>query len=175
MLEQLMPARRQFAADDPIFALHAEALARKAAGAAVVNATLGALADDAGELVVLATVMAAWAELTPPEVAHYAPIAGDPGFLRALVGRHWPGLDAGAGCASIVNPASISPAGSGKIRIASERRRIGIEILPERLVNSPCEANSVSPGGLGTGDWPGLARIAHSQDGYGFDSYQGTT
>ena len=110
MLEQLMPARRQFAADDPIFALHAEALARKAAGAAVVNATLGALADDAGELVVLATVMAAWAELTPPEVAHYAPIAGDPGFLRALVGRHWPGLDAGAGCAT--------PGGSGALALS---------------------------------------------------------
>ncbi len=44
MLEHLIPARRQFPADDPIFTLNAEAQKRKAAGEDVLNATLGALA-----------------------------------------------------------------------------------------------------------------------------------
>jgi len=112
MLEHLIPARRRFPADDPIFSLNAEAQARKAAGEPVLNATMGALADDAGELVILDTVMQLWRELTPAEVAPYAPIAGDPGFLRALVRRHWPKLDGfGAGCAT--------PGGSGALALSA--------------------------------------------------------
>jgi aspartate/tyrosine/aromatic aminotransferase len=111
MLEQLIPARRQFPVDDPIFALNAEAQKRRAAGEDTLNATLGALADDAGKLVLLETVMDMYRELTPMEVAPYAPIAGDPAFLRALVRRHWPKLEGfGTGCAT--------PGGSGALALS---------------------------------------------------------
>ena len=103
MTEQLIPSRRAFPSDDPIFALNAEAQAFKAAGGSVLNATVGALLDDAGQLVVLETVMDLWRELTALEVAPYAPIAGDPAYLKALVQRHWPAAtQAGAACATPV-------------------------------------------------------------------------
>jgi aspartate/tyrosine/aromatic aminotransferase len=112
MLEQLIPSRRNFTTADPIFSLNAEAQDRAAAGEDVVNATLGALVDDAGQLVLLETVRELWAELTPAEALPYAPIAGDPGFLRALVARHWPDLDPpGTGCAT--------PGGSGALAMSA--------------------------------------------------------
>ena len=111
MTDQLIPTRRAFPADDPIFALNAQAQARKAAGESILNATVGALLDDAGQLVVLESVMDLWRELTALEVAPYAPIAGDPAFLRALVKRHWPQLKAaGAACAT--------PGGSGALALS---------------------------------------------------------
>ena len=45
MNQHLVPGRRGRPADDPIFALNAEANARKAKGESIVNATLGALLD----------------------------------------------------------------------------------------------------------------------------------
>jgi len=111
MTQQLIPTRRAFPADDPIFALNAEAQARRAAGEPILNATVGALLDDAGQLVVLDSVMDLWRELSALEVAPYAPIAGDPGFLKALVQRHWPALDAaGSACAT--------PGGSGALALS---------------------------------------------------------
>lgn len=111
MTDQLIPTRRDFPEDDPIFALNAEAQARKAAGDTIVNATVGALLDDGGQLVVHETVMDLWRELTEMEVAPYAPIAGDPAFLKALVQRHWPLLEtAGAACAT--------PGGSGALALS---------------------------------------------------------
>jgi aspartate/tyrosine/aromatic aminotransferase len=111
MTAELIPTRRAFPADDPIFALNAEAQARKAAGESILNATVGALLDDSGRMVVLGPIMDLWRELTDPEVAPYAPIAGDPAFLKALVQRHWPLHEsAGAACAT--------PGGSGALAIS---------------------------------------------------------
>lgn len=111
MLDQLIPTRQAFPADDPIFALNAEATARKAKGESVINATVGALLDDEGRLVVLDTIMEAYRQLTPMEVAPYAPIAGDAAFLTALVKRHWPDrADFGAACAT--------PGGSGALALS---------------------------------------------------------
>jgi aspartate/tyrosine/aromatic aminotransferase len=111
MLEQLFPSRRGFSGEDIIFALNSEAQKRAAAGESVINATVGALLDDRGRLVVLETVMKAWRDLGDMEVAPYAPITGDPAFLAALTERHWPGLGApGAGCAT--------PGGSGALAIS---------------------------------------------------------
>jgi aspartate/tyrosine/aromatic aminotransferase len=112
MLTHLIPARRHFPVQDPIFGLNAEAQQRKAKGEAILNATLGALTDDGGDLVLHASVMALWRELTPAEVAPYAPIGGDPAFLRALVARHWPLLTTyGTGCAT--------PGGSGALALSA--------------------------------------------------------
>ncbi|MCM2249322.1 MAG: aminotransferase class I/II-fold pyridoxal phosphate-dependent enzyme [Geothrix sp.] len=111
MTSQLIPTRRAFPADDPIFALNAEAQARKAKGEPILNATVGALLDEAGQLVVLDAVMDLWRSLGAMEVAPYAPIAGDPAFLKALVQRHWP-LVATAG------PACATPGGSGALALS---------------------------------------------------------
>lgn len=111
MLQQLLPSRQNFPGDDPIFALNGEATARKAKGEAILNATVGALLDDTGALVVLDTVMDLWRELGPLEIAPYAPLAGDPDYLTALVQRHWPKLSShGTGCAT--------PGGTGALALS---------------------------------------------------------
>jgi len=158
MTDQLIPTRRSFPADDPIFALNAEAQARKAAGDVVVNATVGALLDDSGQLVVLDSVMDLWRELTAMEVAPYAPIAGDPSFLKALVQRHWPTLgSAGAACAT--------PGGSGALALSLRNF-----LLPEQslLTTAPFwgpYATLAGENGMGlvTAPWPGLGEALDAQ------------
>ncbi len=111
MLEHLSPSRRGFSGEDIIFALNGEAQKRAAAGEPVINATVGALLDDRGRLVILETVMGLWRGLSDMDIAPYAPITGDPAFLTALTERHWPGLGApGSGCAT--------PGGSGALAIS---------------------------------------------------------
>ena len=110
MLPQLLPTRRDFAGDDLIFTLNARAQKRAAEGVPVINATIGALYDDAGKLVVLDTVMEQWQQLTNAEVAPYAPIGGDQTYLLNLVQRHWPTLTSiGVGVAA--------PGGSGALAL----------------------------------------------------------
>ncbi len=150
MTRQLIPSRRGFPADDPIFALNTEAQARRAAGESILNATVGALLDDSGQLVVLDTVMDLWRELTALEVAPYAPIAGDPSFLKALVRRHWPLLNAaGAGCAT--------PGGSGALAVSLRNL---LEPGQKLLTTAPFwgpYATLASENGMGlvTAPWPG--------------------
>jgi aromatic-amino-acid transaminase len=111
MPQHLIPERGAFEGADPIFALNAAAQKRAAAGEPVINATVGALLDDSGKFVVLDTVMLQYAKLTPPEIAPYAPIAGDPAYLLALTQRHWPGLTSyGAGVAT--------PGGTGALAVS---------------------------------------------------------
>lgn len=81
---RLTPARRGKPGDDPIFALNAEANARRAKGEAVVNATLGSLLRDDGSLAVIPTMTRALREVPDTEWAAYAPIAGPPAFLAAV-------------------------------------------------------------------------------------------
>lgn len=110
----LIPSRRGRPGDDPIFALNAEANARKAKGEAIVNATLGALLDDAGALAVLPTAARAVREVTSAEWAPYAPIAGSAPFLKAVVD------DIAGGKKSIAARAAAvaTPGGSGALRHA---------------------------------------------------------
>ncbi len=111
MLSQLLPSRRDFPADDPIFALNTEAQNRAAKGESIINATVGALLDDNGQMVILDTVMELWRELSPKEIAPYAPISGDPAYLTAMVQRYWPELSQfGTGCAT--------PGGSGALALS---------------------------------------------------------
>jgi aromatic-amino-acid transaminase len=106
----LPPARRAFSGDDLIFALNAAAQQRAAAGANVINATVGALLDDSGRLVVLQSIMEQWRHLGPMDVAPYAPIGGDPAFLLALTQRHWPQLTS-------AGVAVATPGGSGALAL----------------------------------------------------------
>ncbi|MEM7308784.1 MAG: aminotransferase class I/II-fold pyridoxal phosphate-dependent enzyme [Planctomycetota bacterium] len=71
--------------DDPIFALHAEAKARAAAGEDVLDATLGALMEDDGRLSILPAVSEALRRVDPARAAAYAPISGPPAYLDAVV------------------------------------------------------------------------------------------
>jgi aromatic-amino-acid transaminase len=81
----LIPSHQGRPADDPIFALNREATQRRQKGEAIVNATVGALLDDDGRLAILPTAARAVHEVPPVEWATYAPIAGTPDFLRAVV------------------------------------------------------------------------------------------
>ncbi len=111
MVDQLIPSRRAFDGQDPIFKLNAEAQAMASQGKPVVNATVGALLDDAGKLVVLEPVMELYGQLTGHEVAPYAPIAGDVVYLTSLTHRHWPELGGyGVGCAT--------PGGTGALALS---------------------------------------------------------
>ena len=100
--------------DDPIFALNAEANARKAKGEAVVNGTLGSLLRDDGTLAVLATAARAVKDVPQVEWAGYAPIAGPPAFLAAVTEDVFAGRPHRArqvtGCAT--------PGGTGALRQA---------------------------------------------------------
>ncbi|MGZ3456210.1 MAG: aminotransferase class I/II-fold pyridoxal phosphate-dependent enzyme [Polyangiales bacterium] len=84
-MEFLIPSRTSRPADDPIFALNAEANARRQKGESVVNATVGALLEDDGKLAVLPTVIEALREVAPVQAASYAPLAGPKAFLDATI------------------------------------------------------------------------------------------
>ncbi len=71
--------------DDPIFTINGLANARRAAGKRVVNASLGALLDDEGDLAVMDAVTEAFRAVPPARGASYAPIAGDPAYLEAVM------------------------------------------------------------------------------------------
>jgi len=71
--------------NDPIFALNGEARARAEAGEDILNATLGALMTDDGRLATLDAANRAFAEVPADRAAGYAPIAGPPAFLDAVI------------------------------------------------------------------------------------------
>jgi len=100
-------------ADDPIFALNREATQRRAAGESIVNATVGALLEDNGTLAVLPSVVQALHGVLPARGAAYAPIAGAPDFLAAVV-------DDMVGGTSLASRATAvaTPGGSGALRHA---------------------------------------------------------
>ena len=71
---------------DKVFALNGRAKAATAEKGkdAVINAVIGALLDDNGDLVVMSSVMDAIKTLGPADYAEYAPIAGTPAFKEAV-------------------------------------------------------------------------------------------
>ncbi len=81
----LIPSHQGRPSDDPIFALNREATQRKQRGESIVNATVGALLDDDGQLAMLPTATRVVHDVPPVEWATYAPIAGSPDFLRAVM------------------------------------------------------------------------------------------
>ena len=112
-MQFLIPTRTSRPADDPIFALNAEANARKAKGEAVINATVGALLDDAGKLAVLPGVIEAFREVAPAQAAGYAPLAGPAPFLAAVIAD----LLGGTPLADVAT-AVATPGGTGALRHA---------------------------------------------------------
>jgi aromatic-amino-acid transaminase len=99
--------------DDPIFALNAEASRRARAGESVINATLGALMNDEGRLAVIPAVFEALAAVPPERGAAYAPIAGEPQFLGAVVRDLF-----GTGELAASSVAVATPGGTGALHHA---------------------------------------------------------
>jgi aromatic-amino-acid transaminase len=110
----LIPAHQGRPSDDPIFALNKEATQRKAKGESIVNATVGALLDDDGNLAVLPTAARAVHEVPSTEWASYAPIAGTPDFLRAVIDDLLGSEPTLRDCAV----ATATPGGTGALRLA---------------------------------------------------------
>jgi aromatic-amino-acid transaminase len=110
----LIPAHQGRPSDDPIFALNKEATQRKARGETIVNATVGALLDDEGNLAVLPTAARVVHEVPALEWASYAPISGTPDFLRAVLDDLLGGEPRLRQCAI----ATATPGGSGALRLA---------------------------------------------------------
>lgn len=106
----LIPSAAARPADDPIFLLNAEALRRAQAGESIVNATLGALMEDDGTLAVMPSVVEAIQRVPPKKAASYAPILGDPPFLRAVINDVFDGH----GLAS-KTVAAATPGGTGAL------------------------------------------------------------
>jgi aromatic-amino-acid transaminase len=100
--------------DDPIFALNREATQRRERGEAVVNATVGSLLDDEGRLAVLPTAARVVREVPRDEWAAYAPIAGTPAFLNAVMDD----LLAGEPALRRSAIAVATPGGTGALRHA---------------------------------------------------------
>jgi aromatic-amino-acid transaminase len=110
----LIPAHQGRPADDPIFALNKEATLRKDSGESIVNATVGALLDDDGKLAILKAAAKAVHDVPAAEWAAYAPIAGTPDFLRAVIDDLLGGEPTLRDCAV----ATATPGGSGALRLA---------------------------------------------------------
>jgi len=114
VIPHLIPSHQGRPADDPIFSLHREATQRKARGEAIVDATIGVLLDEGGELAVLPTAARAVHEVPAVEWATYAPIAGTPDFLRAVIDD----LFAGEPEMQRTAVAVATPGGTGAVRHA---------------------------------------------------------
>jgi len=71
---------------DKIFGANAAAMNAAARFGAenIVNATIGSILDDQGNLVCLSTVAKVFRELPLVEICNYAPIAGTPEYLKAV-------------------------------------------------------------------------------------------
>ena len=88
-MEEMIFASRQgrnIPEEDKIFGINnrAKAMIAKEGKEKVVNATIGALLDDEGELIVLSSVNDVFKNLSPKEFAEYAPISGTPEFREAV-------------------------------------------------------------------------------------------
>lgn len=110
----VIPAHQSRPSDDPIFALNREATQRRAKGESIVNATVGSLLLDDGRLAILPTAARIIKEVPAEEWAPYAPIAGAPDFLSAVISdlfEREPEMKATA-------IAAATPGGSGALRHA---------------------------------------------------------
>ena len=110
----VIPSHQGRPSDDPIFALNKEATERKARGESVVNATVGALLGDDGKLSILPTAARVVHEVSPEEWATYAPIAGSPDFLGAVIDDLFANEPEMKACAT----GAATPGGTGALRHA---------------------------------------------------------
>ena len=104
---------RSIPKEDKIFGINnrAKAMIAEKGKEKVVNATIGALLDDDGELIVLSSVSDVFKNLRPKEFAEYAPISGIPEFREAVKKDALRGYEPKG-----FVEASATPGGTGAIR-----------------------------------------------------------
>lgn len=98
MSEYMMAVQngRNVPKEDKIFGIssRAKAMIDEKGAEAVINATIGTLLNDDGELMVLSSVDDTFSSLSPEEYASYAPIGGIPAYktaaIKAALGRYQP-------------------------------------------------------------------------------------
>lgn len=107
------PQGRKIPKEDKIFGINnrAKAMIAEEGKEKVVNATIGALLDDDGELIVLSSVNDVFKKLSPKEFAEYAPISGTPEFKKAVKQDALRGYEPKG-----FVEASATPGGTGAIR-----------------------------------------------------------
>ena len=115
-MEEMIFASRQgrnIPKEDKIFGINnrAKAMIASEGKEKVVNATIGALLDDDGELIVLSSVNDVFKKLSPKEFAEYAPISGTPEFKKAVKQDALRGYEPKG-----FVEASATPGGTGAIR-----------------------------------------------------------
>lgn len=137
MTEYLMaaPSSRQITGDDKIFGINKSAQDRAAeiGSENVVNSTIGALLDNEGQLMVMPSIVDIYRNLSPIDIASYAPIAGIPSFLEnvktAVFGDHAP---------EGFTQAIATPGGTGAIRNTVQNySSIGDKVLTSDWFWSP--------------------------------------
>lgn len=118
---------RNIPLEDKIFGIsnRAKAMIAEKGADKVINATIGSLLNDNGELVVLSSVVDVIKNLEPVDFADYAPIGGIPGFRsavkKAAFGKFQP---------KTFTEAVATPGGTGAIRnTISNYSRPGDKIL----------------------------------------------
>lgn len=121
---------RDIGKPDIIFGIsnRAKQMTERAGRDKVINATIGALMDDNGELMVLSSVSDTYKTLEPKDYCAYAPIKGTEGFRRAVIrdalGRYEPkgyveAIATPGGTGSIRNTISIYSKPGDKIIAAN--------------------------------------------------------
>lgn len=138
---------------DPIFAAHARWQAAVAAGRPAVNATLGSLLDDDGELIVHASVMAAIRSVDDQRLAAYAPLAGVPAFRDLLVdlahGAARPRLSA----VGLSTGSLATPGGLGALAVTARNLLDpGQDVILEATHWAPYR-NVLAQTGVGSREW----------------------
>jgi aromatic-amino-acid transaminase len=99
--------------EDKIFGISQKAkeMAAREGADKVINATIGSLLDDDGNLVILSSVVEVLKNLTPIDYADYAPIAGTPDFIKAMKKAAF-----GSFVPKAYTEAVATPGGTGAIR-----------------------------------------------------------
>jgi len=113
LARRLIDSQAERRGDDPIFALNAEAARRARSGEDVLNSTLGTLLDESGRLALIPTVSDAFARIAPERAAAYAPIAGAPAFLEAVLADAF-----GASALARSAIAVATPGGTGALSLS---------------------------------------------------------
>lgn len=99
--------------EDKIFGINQKAkeMITKEGADKVINATIGSLLDDEGNLVILSSVVEVLKGLTPIDYADYAPISGTPDFIKAIKKAAF-----GSYIPKAYTEAIATPGGTGAIR-----------------------------------------------------------
>jgi len=115
MAEFIMAAQngRTIPKEDKIFGIsnRAKKMISEVGAENVINATIGALLNDDGDLIVLSSVDDTYMGLEPDEYAAYAPIGGTPDFKKAAISAAFRNYKPGCYVEAVA-----TPGGTGSIR-----------------------------------------------------------